>query len=83
MARHLRDDSVEGTTLGGQVGLLHHQLNLLLKREECLMKSLWTKGLLSVALLTCVAVAPAGAGLIDRGNGLIFDDDLNVTCIPG
>lgn len=43
------------------------------------MKTLWTKGLLSFALLTCVAVAPAGATLLDRGNGLIYDDDLNVT----
>ncbi len=43
------------------------------------MKKIWTKGLLSVALLTCVAVVPAGAALIDRGNGLIYDDDLNIT----
>ena len=43
------------------------------------MKTLWTKGLLSFALLTCVAVAPAGAALMDRGNGLIYDDDLNIT----
>ena len=43
------------------------------------MPSIWTKGLLSFALLTCVTVAPAGAALIDRGNGLIYDDDLNIT----
>lgn len=44
-----------------------------------MMKAIFTKGFVSLALLTCVAVAPAGAGLMDRGNGLIFDDDLNVT----
>jgi len=43
------------------------------------MQSFWTKGLLSLALLTCVAVAPVGATLTDRGNGLIYDDHLDVT----
>ena len=52
------------------------------------MQSLWTKGLLSFALLTCVAVAPAGATLIDRGAfndgfsgtvNLIYDTDLDIT----
>ncbi len=43
------------------------------------MKALLIKGVVSLALLTSVAVAPAGATLIDRGNGLIYDDHLNVT----
>ena len=43
------------------------------------MKALLTKGIVSFALLTSVAVAPAGATLIDRGNGLIYDDHLNIT----
>lgn len=43
------------------------------------MKSLLVQGLTSVALMFIVAVAPAGATLIDRGNGLIYDDHLDVT----
>jgi len=52
------------------------------------MKTLFTKAVVSLALLTCVAVAPAGAALIDRGSfadgvggfmNLIYDDDLNIT----
>ena len=43
------------------------------------IKTLLTTGIVSVALFSSVAVAPAGATLIDRGNGLIFDDDLNIT----
>jgi len=52
------------------------------------MQSLWTKGLLSFALFTSVAVAPAGAALIDRGAfsdgfsgtvNLIYDTDFDLT----
>lgn len=43
------------------------------------MKSLLTQGFMTLMLITIVAVAPAGATLIDRGNGLIYDDDLNIT----
>ena len=52
------------------------------------MKSVWAKAVVSFALLTSVAVAPAGAALIDRGafnDGfggsvhLIYDTDLNIT----
>ena len=42
------------------------------------MQSLWTKGLLSFALLTCVAVAPAGAALMDQLDGTVLDTDLNI-----
>ena len=43
------------------------------------MKALLTTGIVSVALMSSVAIAPAGATLIDRGNGLIYDNDLNIT----
>ncbi len=42
------------------------------------MKSLLTQGCMSLVLMTIVAVAPAGATLIDRGNSLIYDDHLDV-----
>ena len=42
-------------------------------------KTLFANAILSIALLSSVAVAPAGATLIDRGNGLIYDDHLNIT----
>ncbi len=55
------------------------------------MKALLTKGIVSIALMSSVAVAPAGATLIDRGlfdaDGipggdtvrLVYDNDLNIT----
>ena len=52
------------------------------------MKALWLKGVVSLALLTSVAVGPAGAALIDRGAfadgfggtvNLIYDTDLDIT----
>jgi len=52
------------------------------------MKSLLTKAAVNLAFLTCVAVAPAGAALIDRGAfndgfggtvNLIYDTDLDIT----
>ena len=52
------------------------------------MKTLLTKGIVSVALLSSVAVAPVGATLIDRGSfsdgfggsvNLIYDTDLDIT----
>ncbi len=52
------------------------------------MKALIIKAAVSLALVTSVAVAPAGAALIDRGSfddgfgglmNLIYDDDLNIT----
>ena len=52
------------------------------------MKAVLIKGVVSLALLTSVAVAPAGAALIDRGAfgdgeggfmNLIYDDHLNIT----
>ncbi len=36
-------------------------------------------GTLVVAVLAIGWAGPAGAALIDRGGGLIYDDDLNVT----
>ena len=61
---------------------MQHSLNL---------KALLTTGIVSVALMSSVAVAPVGATLIDRGlfdadrilGGdtvrLVYDNDLNIT----